>query len=463
MPIALIYTLGARKFFRNPVTAGAPRSLALWSPQKVFSASPRSLHVLTQTHAPVQISVNPLLLLKSLQVAPYTTNRNVSKKKGKSKPKSRLKSSRGGSSSDREGGDCRRAPKAALKAGSEEGDDKDVNTNTGSGSELYSSLSEKKDGSLAHADRPFTLPPGQFKPKQSLGQNFLSDQNFVLKICNAFNDDSQGGKRVVEVGPGAGALSRVLYPRYPDMTAIEIDQRAVAFLADKLPGLHVIHQDVLSTDWMALAEQGGGPIRLIANLPYYIVSQVLFSLIDAPGSVEKAVVTMQLEVAMRICAKPNTKAYGIPSVVFQLYCAPKMNFKIPPTVFYPQPDVDSALLTLDFNKPNALVHKVHPARLRKVLAEAFQQRRKMLRVSLKKHLQNEADARAVAAGIIGTTTGEPAVPAVLGDQWATRRPESLSPTDWVHFMLDLYGEAAGTAPAYQETGKTVWRRDLTRD
>ena len=86
-------------------------------------------------------------------------------------------------------------------------------------------------------DRPFTLPAGQFKPKQSLGQNFLSDQNYVLKICDAFTDTSSEGHRVVEIGPGPGALTRVLYQRYPSMTAIEIDQRAVAFLGEKLPGL----------------------------------------------------------------------------------------------------------------------------------------------------------------------------------------------------------------------------------
>ena len=80
---------------------------------------------------------------------------------------------------------------------------------------------------------------GQFRPKQSLGQNFLSDQNYVLKICDAFSDRSEGGHRVVEIGPGPGALTRVLYPRYPKMTAIEIDQRAVAFLGQKLPGLQV--------------------------------------------------------------------------------------------------------------------------------------------------------------------------------------------------------------------------------
>ena len=143
-------------------------------------------------------------------------------------------------------------------------------------------------------DRPFTLPAGQFKPKQSLGQNFLSDQNYVLKICDAFKDESSDGHRVVEIGPGPGALTRVLYQRYPSMTAIEIDQRAVAFLGEKLPGLKVQHLDVLQADWAEMAATRGGSLNIIANLPYYIVSQVLFSLADNHRAIDTAVVTMQV-------------------------------------------------------------------------------------------------------------------------------------------------------------------------
>jgi hypothetical protein len=110
------------------------------------------------------------------------------------------------------------------------------NTNSRS-SELQSSKKDSGDDGVK--DRPFTLPAGQFKPKQSLGQNFLSDQNYVLKICDAFADTSSEGHRVVEIGPGPGALTRVLYQRYPSMTAIEIDQRAVAFLGEKLPGVYL--------------------------------------------------------------------------------------------------------------------------------------------------------------------------------------------------------------------------------
>ena len=145
-------------------------------------------------------------------------------------------------------------------------------------------------------DRPFTLPSGSFKPLQSLGQNFLSDQNYVKKIVDAFKDDSEMGKNVVEIGPGPGALTRVLYPKYPNMTAIEIDARAVEFLNGKLPGLNVQHLDVLQTDWPQLAADKGGSLNIIANLPYYIVSQVLFSLADSHRAVDTAVLTMQLEV-----------------------------------------------------------------------------------------------------------------------------------------------------------------------
>lgn len=301
---------------------------------------------------------------------------------------------------------------------------------------------ERSKSTNPNPDRPFTLPPGKFRPKQSLGQNFLSDQNYVVKICDALNDDSENGCRVVEVGPGPGALSRVLSVKYPSMTAIELDQRAVAFLGEKLPALKVIHQDVLEVNWAQLAEEKGGPISVIANLPYYIVSQVLFSFADSHKSIRQAVVTMQLEVAERITAKPSTKQYGIPSVVFQLYAQPKMNFKIPPSVFFPKPNVDSALVTLDFTKPSPQLHRVHGDKLRKVLTTAFRQRRKMMRQSLKELLLED-----------GLT---------IPEKWATMRPEQLQPVDFVQLTADLYGERSEdeAASAGAVGGGAVWRKAM---
>eukprot|EP01041_Mallomonas_annulata_P003998 gene3998-7968_t len=271
-------------------------------------------------------------------------------------------------------------------------------------------------------DRPFTLPPGEFRPKQSLGQNFLSDQNYVNKIVNALSDSSEGGHKVIELGPGAGALSRVLFPKYPRM---------------KLPGLTVIHQDVLKTDWPALAAERGGPLSVIGNLPFYITSQILFSLADSHKAVQQAVVTMQYEVAERVVAKPSTKAYGILSVVFQLYSAPSMNFKIPPSVFFPQPKVESALVTFNFRKQHPLLHTVKPLHLRRILLASFQKRRKMLRQSLKDLLLLE-----------GLT---------MPEKWSTMRPEQLKPEEFLQLTADIFGKqdiasASNTAGAGIEGG-----------
>jgi 16S rRNA (adenine1518-N6/adenine1519-N6)-dimethyltransferase len=213
--------------------------------------------------------------------------------------------------------------------------------------------------------KPFTLPPGQFKPKQSLGQNFLSDQNYVRKIVNTMSDKSDKGSLVIEIGPGLGALTRLLYPKYPNMRCIEIDDRAVDFLREKMPDLRVIHLNALDADWAQLAADRSGKLNIIGNLPYYVVSQILFSLVDHYKAIATGVFTMQLEVAERLIAKPKTKQYGIPSIVFQLYCTPTMNFKIPPTVFYPVPKVDSALVTLDFSTRNPALDRVQPRQFRR--------------------------------------------------------------------------------------------------
>jgi 16S rRNA (adenine1518-N6/adenine1519-N6)-dimethyltransferase len=263
---------------------------------------------------------------------------------------------------------------------------------------FLSSPSQSKQ--VNSSDRPFTLPSGVFRPKQSLGQNYLNDQNTVNKFIDCFvtqrklrlnEEDSvdQTGERVIEIGPGAGALTRDLVKRFPNMLAVEIDQRSVELLSRKLPEANVLHHDILEFDWrkhflerngiednvavpavvsegsLAAVPKRGRGLSIVANLPYHIVSQVLFSLADNHKFIALAVVTMQYEVALRITAKPRTPEYGIPSVVFQLYGETLLNFKIPPTVFYPVPKVDSALVTVDFTKPNKELKRVYGVHLRK--------------------------------------------------------------------------------------------------
>ena len=239
-----------------------------------------------------------------------------------------------------------------------------------------------------------------------------------MKIVNELVDNSIEGRSVIEIGPGPGSLTRVLLPKYPKMTAIEIDQRAIKFLNEKLPSLNVIHQDVLTVDWPNIAAERDGPVNIIANLPYHIVSQVLFTLADSHKAINKAIVTTQYEVAERIVAKPSTKEYGILSVVFQLYATPRMNFKIPPTVFYPQPKVDSALVTIDFTKPHPGIYSVDPLYLKKVIHTAFRQRRKMIRASLKELIATDGLS--------------------LPEKWAQLRPEQLNPAQFIELTNDLY-------------------------
>lgn len=288
-------------------------------------------------------------------------------------------------------------------------------------------------------------PTLSFKPKQSLGQNYLNDQNYVLKICNALvnsnkkNDrpieeivSHKQGSRIIELGPGTGALSRVLVSRYPNMLAIELDKRAIATLRSSIIDLTVVESDVLQVNYQALARIRGGPLAVIGNLPYYITSQILFTFIDCAPSVRRAVVTMQWEVALRMVAKPSTKDYGILSVVFQLYANTTLNFKIPPTCFYPQPKVFSALVTLDFPETKE-EFGISESDLRYVITTTFQQRRKMIRNSL----QSVLDTRGV----------------VLPDEWGFRRPEELLPRQFLELTRLIYGPKHSRPP----DGAKVWR------
>lgn len=227
------------------------------------------------------------------------------------------------------------------------------------------------------------------RPKQSLGQNFLRDNNVITRIVNAFRQthaDISPDSRVVEVGPGLGALTTPLLEHFPGMHVIEIDQRAIVELRTMHPSLSIEHGDVLDANWVSLSSRLQAPLAVIGNLPYNIVSQILLSLLETPpGYVRFAVVMMQREVALRITAGTRCKAYGILSVISQLYSRPSVRFNVSPRAFYPVPDVTSCIVSFEF-KPcegfdgsNALLRRA----LKRVLKAAFGQRRKVLRNALK--------------------------------------------------------------------------------
>lgn len=246
------------------------------------------------------------------------------------------------------------------------------------------------------------------RPKKSLGQNFLVDPNTVRKIVDSL--DAPPDAVVVEIGPGTGAMTALLRERYGRFIAIELDQRAVDLLRAEQPGLDVRQGDVLEVDWKALAEELGAPLHVIGNLPYYITSQILFSLIEFRSVIDDALLMMQLEVAERLVATPRTKAYGILSVVTQLYTQPELLFRVSRNVFVPKPDVTSAVVRLEMMREDP-----HPglddAFVRRVVRTAFNQRRKTLRNSLRR-ISEEVDVE-------------------LPDEWAARRAEELTPADFV--------------------------------
>ena len=189
-----------------------------------------------------------------------------------------------------------------------------------------------------------------FTFKKSFGQNFLTDTNILQKIVDTAEIDKK--VNVIEIGPGIGALTEFLAENAAEVMAFEIDDRLVPILADTLrdfDNVTVINQDILKVDlaqYIAEFKNPDLPIKVVANLPYYITTPILMHLIESGIPFSEFVVMMQKEVADRISAQPNTKAYASLSISVQYYMTAKVAFIVPRTVFVPAPNVDSAILKM---------------------------------------------------------------------------------------------------------------------
>jgi len=189
-----------------------------------------------------------------------------------------------------------------------------------------------------------------FTFKKSFGQNFLTDTNILQKIVDTAEVDKK--VNVIEIGPGIGALTEFLAENAAEVMAFEIDDRLVPILADTLrdfDNVTVVNQDILKVDlaqYIAEFKNPDLPIKVVANLPYYITTPILMHLIESGIPFSEFVVMMQKEVADRISAQPNTKAYGSLSIAVQYYMTAKVAFIVPRTVFVPAPNVDSAILKM---------------------------------------------------------------------------------------------------------------------
>lgn len=215
--------------------------------------------------------------------------------------------------------------------------------------------------------------------KKSLGQNFLIDANVLLRIIRAVNINPED--RILEIGPGKGALTELLAKTAKHVVAIELDNRLVAFLQEKFHqagNVEIIRNDILRADLsQILSSCGPDKWKVAANLPYNISSQILFKFIENRNIFTELVLMLQKEVGERLVAPPGCKQYGILSVFCRLYFDISREFLVKPGSFRPVPKVDSIVLTFRV-LPSPRVDVGDELFFRTVVKSAFGQRRKTL-------------------------------------------------------------------------------------
>lgn len=230
---------------------------------------------------------------------------------------------------------------------------------------------------MNRSDIKSILKKNELAPKKKLGQNFLVHQatsERIVELSGVKEDDT-----VFEIGVGLGSLTVPLARRAGKVIGIEVDSGIVRYHQEheSLPAnASLIHQDILKTDFNKLAVDSGGPLKIIANLPYSISNPLLFKLLDHRNVMEWAVLMLQKEVGMRLCADPGTKEYGILTVLFAGCATVKKLLNVSPEQFHPRPKVDSVVVKIEFQPPVEIDYDNDF--LVKVVKTGFQKRRKTL-------------------------------------------------------------------------------------
>ncbi len=292
-------------------------------------------------------------------------------------------------------------------------------------------MSAGSDGLLGPADIRRLAAESGIRPTKSLGQNFLIDANTVRRIVRLSGvaaDDV-----VVEIGPGLGSLTLGLLPAAARVVAVEIDPvlstALPATAQNQLPS-YADRLVVINADALAITEvPGPAPTALVANLPYNVAVPVLLSMLERFPSLQHGLVMVQHEVAERLAAPPGSRTYGVPSAKLAWYAGARLAGAIPRTVFWPAPNVDSALVSFTRRDPPAADRRTTFA----VIDAAFAQRRKTLRAALAPLCGSPAEAEDLlrAAEIDHGLRGEALsveefsriAAAAASLPWATHRPD----------------------------------------
>ena len=258
----------------------------------------------------------------------------------------------------------------------------------------------------------------QVRPKKNLGQHFLIDLNIAKRIADTV--DACPDLPVLEVGPGMGVLTQFLMPKNRPLKVVEIDKESVAYLHEHFPALsdRIVGDDFLRMDLTTLFD--GHDFVLTGNYPYDISSQIFFKMIDNRNLIPCCTGMIQREVALRMASEPGNKAYGILSVLTQAWYDVEYLFTVDENVFNPPPKVKSAVIRMTRNQTQDLC--CDEKLFKRVVKTVFNQRRKMLRVSLRQ--------------IFG---GKSSDDAFFQHPLMTRRPEQLSIAQFVE-LTNLVGQ-----------------------
>ena len=218
----------------------------------------------------------------------------------------------------------------------------------------------------------------RFKFSKSLGQNFLIDGNIVKKIvrdAGITKDDS-----ILEVGPGIGTLTEELSLNAKKVVAVEIDKNLLPILDMTLKeyeNVEIVHGDILDIDIKQLIDEKmeGGPVKVVANLPYYVTTPIIARFLEEDLNVESLTIMVQKEVAQRMVSKEGSKVYGSLSVFVNFYSEPEILLNVPKSVFMPSPKIDSAVIRLNMKKD---LPEVDKDQFFKVVKASFSKRRKTI-------------------------------------------------------------------------------------
>ena len=223
------------------------------------------------------------------------------------------------------------------------------------------------------------------KPKKNLGQHFLTDLNVAKRIADTV--DTCPNIPILEIGPGLGVLTQYLVEKHRDVKAVEIDKESVAYLNEAFP---ILHDNIVGADFLQMNLEdifSGKQFVLTGNYPYDISSQIFFKMLDNRNLIPCCTGMIQREVALRIAAQPGNKTYGILSVLIQAWYDVEYLFTVDEDVFNPPPKVKSAVIRMTRNNVSKL--NCDEILFKRLVKTVFNQRRKMLRVSLRQMIPNK--------------------------------------------------------------------------